>query len=153
MKLSEVFFKPKHEKLHVYEDFYLIVERLTKPEISKIWNDNVVSTGNDIQFKTKKVKTPIGSVEVSSLSVALAKKIKGWEGLTGSTLKKLLPDLEINVEDDIEIEYEEAGAILLIAYGVIPDEDKPISFEEFLLNHINSLMSNLEEEVIEIEKK
>ncbi len=153
MKLSELFFKPKHEKIHVIDDFYLIVERITKPELNKIMRENVVINGNDIQFKTKKVKTPVGIVEVSSLSVALAKKIKGWEGLTGETLKKLLPDLQVDVDDNEEIDYEDTGAILLISYGVIPDEDRSIPFEEFLLNKINSLVGNVEEEIVYMEKK
>jgi len=155
MKLSEMYFKPKHEKIHVIDDFYIIVERITKPELNRIIRESMVtsSNSNEAQFKMKKIKTSAGIVEVSALSVELGKKIKNWEGLYGKTLKTLLPDLDVNTPDEEEIEYEQNGAIFLVSFGVIPSEDRNIPFEEFLLNHMNSLVGEFEQEVYEIEKK
>ena len=155
MKLADLHFKPKYQKIHIYEDFYILLERMTKPELNKIVRNNTVLKGdNEVEIKTVKVKTPNGFVEVSGISVALAKKIKGWEGLTGKILKQLLPDLEVNIDDEEEIEYDATGAILLVAYGSIPSDDGSYKqFEEVLMDHVNSIVSNIESEVEDTEKK
>lgn len=159
MRLSELSFRPKYEKINVYGEFYIEMERITKPELEEIMRKNTITKGNEVEQRVKQLKIKVGGrdtvIKISGIAVDLAKKVKGWEGLTGEVLKNIMPDLDFgNIKDDEEIEYNPDDVILLLAFGVVPrDDGQIIPFDAFLLNKANILAEKLEEEVIDFEKK
>lgn len=154
MRLSELAFKPKYDTIEVVDGFRITLQKMTKPELTKIIRDTITMVNGEPNIKTKVIKTPTDRIEVSALAVELAKKIVGWEGLNGRVLKEIMPDIEFDIDDEEEFDFDKDGAIMLVAYGSVPDEDgRRVSFEDFLINKINSLVGNLEEEVVHLEKK
>jgi len=154
MRLEELTFKPKYEEIPIYEDFKILFERITKPELENIVRKSVKMTQNGIDTVRKKIRLNNQIIEVNLLSVELAKRIKGWEGLNGKILKDILPSLDFEVKDDEEVEYTPDGALFLLAYAEIPQDDGSyLPLEKVIFDYVNRFVNNDEIELGELEKK
>jgi len=155
MRLEELTFKPKYEEISIYEDFKILFERITKPELENIIRKSVKFSNGNVEPIRKKVRIGNQTIEINAMAVELAKKIKGWEGLTGKLLKEILPSVNVEVEnEDEEVEYTPTGALILLAYAEIPQEDGSYNtLENILYERVNNFVQRDEEELFEIEKK
>jgi len=154
MRLEELTFKPKYEEIPIYEDFKILFERITKPELENIMRKSVKMTQNGIDSVRKKIRLNNQVIEINMLSIELAKRIKGWEGLNGRILKEILPSLDFEANDDEDVEYTPEGALFLLAYAEIPQDDGSyLPLEKVIFDYVNRFVNKDEMELMEIEKK